>query len=156
MDITYLLNLHLTSATQADAVLETFPLCEDISSAIISAEGFRRDWELLLEEIDVLNSFRDTADEITAGMEDLANTDPESPFSARFLVLNDSGDGYLVADYSYTDGMLHIQIMETMENIIAECPECGEELEEAIELEKHRHGKNYTCPECGAKFTFEV
>lgn len=155
MDIEYSLTLHLTSAAQADAVLETFAPCEDISTGKIPADGFRRDWELLFEDVPDLDSFRETADDITSGMEDLANVDPDSAFSARFLILNGSGDGNLAADYSYKDGVLLVQIMETLEAVIGECPECGEELEEEIELEKHRHGKTYTCPACGAEFTFE-
>lgn len=155
MDIEYSLTLHLTSSVQANVVLETFGPCEDISTSKVPAGGFRRDWELLFEDIPALDSFRETADDITASMEDLANADPEASFSARFLILNASGDGNLAADYSYKNGVLRVQIMETVEAIIGECPECGEELEREIELEKHHHGMTYTCPSCGAEFSFE-
>ena len=155
MDIEYSLTLHLSSAAQADAVLKTFAPCEDISTGKVPAGDFRRDWELLFEDVPDLDSFRETADDITSSMEDLANVDPETACSARFLILNGSGDGNLAADYSFKDGVLRVQIMETPDAVICECPECGEELEEEIELEKHRHGKTYTCPACGAEFTFE-
>ena len=155
MDIEYSLKLHCTSKAQADLLPDAFEPCTDISWGKIPDGGFRRDWELLFEEVNEMDSFRETADDISASMEDLANADPDAAFSARLLILNSSGDGNLVADYSYKDGKLFVQIMETIESVLAECPECGAELDEEIELAKHKHGKKYRCPECGAKFSFE-
>ena len=155
MEMEFTLHLHCTSPAQAETVLNAFAPCEDISSGDIPAVGFRQDWELLFVDIDVFASFREIADDITAGMEDLVNADPDASFSGRFLAINCSSDGNLVVDYSYKDGELQVKIMETMEAIIDCCPECDEELETAVELEKHQHGMRYTCPACGAKFSFE-
>ena len=152
MYIEYTLKLHLTSAVQADAVPEIFG--DDISGEELPPGGFRKDWELLLENVPGLLSLREVADMVTDGLQGLVGADPEAAFSACFLALNNSSDGNLAAHYSYQDRKLHVQIVETIDQVLGECPECGEELEEEIELEKHRHGTTYTCPSCGAEFSF--
>lgn len=153
MYIEYTLKLHLSSAIQAEAVPGIFG--DDISDEDLPAGGFRRDWELLLEDVPAMYSLREAADLVTDGLQGLDAADLDAAFTACFLALNMSSDGNLVAHYQYRDRKLHVQIVETVEGILSKCPECGEELEEEIELENHHHGMTYTCPACGAEFSFE-
>ena len=151
----FTLLLHCTSKAQADAVLECFEPCDDISGGIVPDGDFRRDWELLLDRDTGMDGYKDLAGDETASVTGLVDADPGAPFHAQFLILDDSYDGNLMADYTYQDGKLQIHTMETVESVLGECPECGEELEHEIELKDHHHGEVYTCPACGAEFSFE-
>ena len=128
----------------------------DIVCSDDKGKDFTCDWGFSFEPFEFgAMSYREYADEITDLLKELAIAVPDSGFTACYLITNDSYDGCLLAEYSYKNQSLKVKITETDSAALCGCPICGEDLEEEIELKHHRHGKKYTCPECGEKFTFE-
>ena len=149
------LSLHCTNAEQAEVISELFEGV-DIVRSDANGKDFTCDWEFSFEPFEFgTMSYREYADEITDLLKELSTAVPDSGFTARYLITNDSYDGCLIAEYSYENQSLKVKITEIDSVALCDCPRCGEKFEEEIELRNHKHGQMYTCPACGEEFTFE-